>query len=352
MGLSDLARFNFLSDSMTSLIKSTSLTSYPELVKELGGDSDALLQRHNIDPRMPYSDSGVIAYSALNSLLETAEEELDCPDFALQLAERQSPMILGPLAFIAQSSASVGEAIASIGKYLHIYSPAIQMELDTQSNPALPRMLFELRLPAVVRQRQTIELTLAMAHKTLQMLYGPSFRAESIWFRNTSPLSQARYQRFFKARAYFGQSCNALVMREEHLSKKIDQRNVQLHDTLIKFVSSIAAENPMSLSAQVERLIQRLLPTQRCTLPLIAERLGIYGRSLQRSLAEENLLFEDMVDGIRRELADRYLVEARMPMAQIAGLLGYAEQSSFNRACRRWHGLAPRERRDQVRQNR
>jgi len=335
---------------MTSLIKSTSLTGYPDLVKELGGDPDTLLRRHNIDPRMPYSDSGVIPYSALNSLLETAEEELGCPDFALQLAERQSPMILGPLAFIAQSSASVGEAIASIDKYLHIYSPAIRMEVDTQSNPTRPRLLFELGLPAVVRQRQAIELTLAMTHKTLQMLFGASFHAESILFRNTSPVSQLRYQRFFNARTYFGQACNALVMREEHFNKKIDQHNVQLHNTLVNFVSSIAAENPMSIARQVEQLIQRLLPTQRCTLPLIAEQLGIYGRSLQRRLAEESLLFEDMVDNIRRELADRYLAEARMPMAQIAGLLGYAEQSSFNRACRRWHGIAPRERRDEVRQ--
>lgn len=334
---------------MTSLIKSTSLTAYPELVRDLGGDPAALLLRHNIDPSLPYSNSGVIHYSALNSLLEMTEEELGCPDFGLQLAERQSPMILGPLAFIGQSSANVGEALTSINRYLHIYSPAIRMDVDRQSNPALPRLVFELRLPAVARQRQTIELTLAMAHKTMQMLYGASFRAESILFRNTSPVNQSRYQRFFNTRTYFGQACNAIVLREEHFSKTIDQHNEQLHETLITFISSIATAKTMSIAGQVEQLIQRLLPTQRCTLPLIAERLGIYGRSLQRRLAEENLLFEDMVDNTRRELADRYLAEARMPMAQIAGLLGYAEQSSFNRACRRWHGVSPRERRESVR---
>jgi len=52
-----------------------------------------------------------------------------------------------------------------------------------------------------------------------------------------------------------------------------------------------------------------------------------------------------MVEAARRELADLYLAEANMPMAQIAGLLGYAEQSSFNRACRRWYSMSPRERR-------
>jgi AraC-like DNA-binding protein len=31
-----------------------------------------------------------------------------------------------------------------------------------------------------------------------------------------------------------------------------------------------------------------------------------------------------------------------MPMSQVAGLLGYSEQSVFNRACRRWFDDTPR----------
>lgn len=336
---------------MTSLIKSLSLTGYPELVTALGGDPDDMLRRHNILPQQLDNDAEVIRFNSLNALLEASALKFDCPDFGLQLAERQSPTILGPLAYIAQSAPNVGEAFKSLVKFLHVYSPAIQMELDDHTDPASPRLLFELRLPATVRQRQVIELTLAMAHKTLLLLYGPTFQARSVFFRNTSPMHQARYKSFFKTRTYFGQSCNGLLLRPEHLSKCIDQQNTQLHDALIGFVSGLSQSKNMSLSSQVTQLITRLLPTQRCTLPLIAERLGIFGRSLQRHLAEEDQRFEDLVDATRRELADRYLAEAMMPMAQVAGLLGYAEQSSFNRACRRWHGISPRERRKQVRQN-
>jgi AraC-like DNA-binding protein len=32
-----------------------------------------------------------------------------------------------------------------------------------------------------------------------------------------------------------------------------------------------------------------------------------------------------------------------MPFSQIAGLLGYSEQSAFNRACRLWFGKTPRQ---------
>ncbi|SNT03806.1 AraC family transcriptional regulator [Pseudomonas segetis] len=333
---------------MTALIRITSLTGFPELVRELGGNPDKMLKRFNIEPQLLESISAVISYRSMINLLEYSAEQLNCADFGLQLAERQSMMILGPLAVIAQNSSTVGGALQEIAKFLHIYTPGILLELDIKTDPARPQLILEVHLPGLTRIRQITELSLGVAHKTLQMLFGSSFKAESVMMRTTSTLPPIRYQRFFGTHVYFGQASNALVMRAEHLSKVIDQHNQELHDTLIDYVSTISDANPLDICNQVEQLILRLLPTQRCSLPLIAERLGMRERSLQRRLAERDVLFEELVDRTRMDLADRYLVEAKMPMAQVAGLLGYAEQSSFNRACRRWHAISPKERRKQL----
>ncbi|WP_339515616.1 AraC family transcriptional regulator [Pseudomonas sp. RL_15y_Pfl2_60] len=335
---------------MTALIRITSLTGFPDLVRELGGDPDVMLKRFNIEPHLLESISAVISYRSMINLLEYSAEQLNCPDFGLQLAERQSMMILGPLAVIAQNSSTVGDALQEIAKFLHIYTPGILLELDTKTDPTRPQLLLDVHLPGLNRLRQITELSLGVAHKTLQMLFGSNFKADSIMMRTTTNLPQTRYQRFFSTHVYFGQSCNALVLRHEHLGKVIDQHNQELRDTLVEYVSTISDANPLDICNQVEQLILRLLPTQRCSLPLIAERLGMRERSLQRRLSEREILFEELVDQTRKELADRYLIEAQMPMAQVAGLLGYAEQSSFNRACRRWHATSPKERRKQLRQ--
>ena len=42
-------------------------------------------------------------------------------------------------------------------------------------------------------------------------------------------------------------------------------------------------------------------------------------------------------------LAARYLAEPMLHLSQVAGLLGYAEQSTLNRSCRRWFGMTPRQ---------
>ncbi|MNP59188.1 HTH-type transcriptional regulator VirS [compost metagenome] len=86
-----------------------------------------------------------------------------------------------------------------------------------------------------------------------------------------------------------------------------------------------------------------MLPTQRCRLGLIAEQLGLHERVLQRRLAELGCGFDELLERARRSRAEVYLAERHMPMSQVAGLLGYSEQSVFNRACRRWYGMTPKE---------
>lgn len=48
-----------------------------------------------------------------------------------------------------------------------------------------------------------------------------------------------------------------------------------------------------------------------------------------------------MLDATRRELAEQYLREPGMTMTEVAFLLGYREQSSFNHAFRDWYGTTP-----------
>jgi AraC-like DNA-binding protein len=52
---------------------------------------------------------------------------------------------------------------------------------------------------------------------------------------------------------------------------------------------------------------------------------------------------QDLIDQERRDQAAKYLAEPGLQLSQIAGLLGYAEQSTLNRSVRRWFGQTPRE---------
>jgi AraC-like DNA-binding protein len=66
-------------------------------------------------------------------------------------------------------------------------------------------------------------------------------------------------------------------------------------------------------------------------------------RTPRRRLMDDGVTFSDLLSDVRRELACSYLTTTESSMADVAFLLGFADVSSFQRAFRRWYGVAPSE---------
>ncbi len=91
----------------------------------------------------------------------------------------------------------------------------------------------------------------------------------------------------------------------------------------------------------VRARIAEALAEDRARLDVIAEGLAMSPRTLQRKLSEAGTSWQAVHDAVRQEMAEELLREPTLNLAQVAYLLGYREQSSFNRACRDWFGLTP-----------
>ncbi|WP_237066962.1 AraC family transcriptional regulator [Microbulbifer guangxiensis] len=332
---------------MTLLIRTSSLSGYPELVTELGGDPDALLRRSRIDPDKVRTLEGFVPLSAQAAALEHAAKALDCSEFGLLLSLRQGPEILGPMATIALEAETVGSALESLTEYLHQYSPGLNLQLLPCTETQGARVAFSFD-PSLKKTRQALELALGVAYKSLKMVCGPEFRPTALLMRAASPLPHGRYLEHFQTEVRFGSSCDALVLAPEQLASPLDSSSPELQLPKKQFIDSVTLDGSLPILEQVRHLIYELLPAQRCSLLEIAGFLGLNKRTLQRRLAEQEIVFEEMLDAIRRELADGYLAETDMPMTQVAGLLGYREQSSFNRACRRWYECTPLQKRREL----
>jgi AraC-like DNA-binding protein len=120
-----------------------------------------------------------------------------------------------------------------------------------------------------------------------------------------------------------GADRSLLPIVEQHLDKLLESRSGA---GLVQDVRTVLAEMLCDGSPNVRS---------------VARRLGMSVRTLQRRLEEHEVVFRDLVQGVRRELADRYLAERDANLTEVAFLLGYSELSSFDRAFRRWTGSTP-----------
>lgn len=83
------------------------------------------------------------------------------------------------------------------------------------------------------------------------------------------------------------------------------------------------------------------------SLEIAAEQLHLTTRTLRRRLQQAGTSYLELVEQLRRRLAEDYLLHSDRSVDEIASLLGYSDPSNFGRAFRRWCGESPRQFREQ-----
>jgi len=119
-----------------------------------------------------------------------------------------------------------------------------------------------------------------------------------------------------------------------------------LHDLLLGYCEEALAHRGRpaeSLRTRIENTVASLLPHGRPLVDDVARSLGMSQRTLSRRLAQEGLTFARILDEMRRDLAQHYLRDDRLPVSRIAWLLGFQEVGAFTHAFRRWTGRTPTE---------
>ncbi|CAA0111406.1 HTH-type transcriptional regulator VirS [Zhongshania aliphaticivorans] len=326
---------------MGSLIRASNLRGYHELVEMLGGDPAKLLTRFKIPVDVTEDDHAFLAYRNAGLLLEASARELNCPDFGLRLAKWQGLDILGPVAVIARSASTVLEALGAISQFLYLHSPALKLKAAAAETKGVLRFQYEILEAIRPQQCQSYELSLANGLGILRLLAGHQSTFTSVRFTHKQQAASSVYREIFSCPVYFEQSWCGFELTEELALQSIDSADAETRHLVAEYLEPQYMLGAARLSERVAELIRRLLPTGQCNANAISEHLAMHPRTLQRRLAEESTRYDLLLDKERRSQAERYLAQVDLRLNQITGLLGYAEQSTFNRSCKRWFGLTP-----------
>ena len=192
--------------------------------------------------------------------------------------------------------------------------------------------------------RLSNEATIASIVSISQQASSGEFRPLAVHFKHPAPGSAADHEAHFGCPVHFASERDALLVSEGTLgtpNKVGDADIVRFFDTLLETGLSELDDDPPLERTVLDR-ISRSLSEGVPAVSDVARHLAMSGRTLQRRLAEQGLSYQGLVDEARRRLAQRLLRETDYSLVEIAFMTGFAEQSSFTRAFKRWAGQTPR----------
>jgi len=323
---------------MTDLIRGTSLLDFANLVSSLGGNANSLMLAHGVDPDAAGNYERFVSYRSVAEVIGSAAVELDCPDFGMRLARSQGIGVLGPVALLIRHSETVARAIEQASRYLYVCAPPEYAALTRGPRSAV--FTFGIAQRQFAYRDQMVEKGLGIAMDAFRLMLGESFVPLRVTMQHRRISAPKGYSDLFGCPVEFGSDVNSVHLPNDVLNDPILGRDAM---ALSLAESYLAQVRPfLILTDNVQEMIHRLLNMNRATLVAVAHEMGIHPRVLQRRLAEAGTSFEEILDDVRRALSWQ-LSATGIQVSQIAAMLGYSEQSSYARACRRWYGESPRQ---------
>lgn len=192
--------------------------------------------------------------------------------------------------------------------------------------------------------RLSNEATVASMFTISREVATQAVKLNGVFFKHDGPEIEADHESFFGCPVHFNTDRDALLIADESMrtpNKLADKGIAHYFETQLDTEIN-QFDDGNSLGQQVKTRVAGALSEGVPNISDIASALAMSSRTLQRKLSEQGLTYQALVDDARREFAEQLLKENQHSLSNIAFLTGFSEQSSFNRAFKRWAGQTPR----------
>lgn len=321
-------------------MRGAALTNYPAVAEEVGLDYRALLRRLDIDPRFLVDPEHRAPAEKVIELLEQSAALSGCETFGLRMAERRKLADYGPISLLLAHQPTVRDALQTIGRFQRMLNEALVIHIEDQADD-LVLVREELVTGSTISHRQAYELAVGTLIAIFGGGVGPRLAPRSIHFTHGPPADLAVHRRVLGPSLVFRSDVNGFLVRRKEFDAPNPSASPEMAEHAERFIRTLPYADHVSLKIEVQKAIHVLLPYNGASVAAVADRLGLSERTLQRRLSEEGADFSSLLNDIRRQHALRYLGNLRVPIGQVAGLVGYGRETSFARWFAAEFGVTP-----------
>jgi len=278
--------------------------------------------------------------TAVDTAARAAAARIADPAFALRAARCWHPSDLGALGFAWLASSTLRTALQRLERYGRILGEKARIRLEATDKGL--RLVFENRRSDALVAALGTDYAFALVMDMCRMNFGASLRPLAVTLGRARPADPTPWNKFFGVEVRFGEARDSVLLSRRDVDTALPVANRQIAGALDAILAKqLAALDRSNVAARCKAELLERMASGESPEEDIAKSLHMSRRTLQRKLAEADLTYQQLVDDTRRDLALRYIEDARRSITEITFLLGFSGQSAFTRAFRRWTGKAP-----------
>ncbi len=275
--------------------------------------------------------------------LDMAAALLDDSNLGLHLAQTVTPARFGVMGYLLHHCENLLHVALRLQRYLPLFFSLQQLNVVQEGESLLASWQVDRHKPHYHEE----VFALASVVQFASTLSGVALRPLAVGFVCAAPDDIQVLSDYLRCPLFFGQETSWVRADPALLSQPTAQPDASLRAVLEQQADLLLAKLPAMdddvLVSSIRRSIVARLQGAEPTLPQVAADLHLSSRTLHRRLAEQGINFRYLLEQTRFELAKSYLVDKRLSLADVAVLLGYAEQSPFSHAFKRWAGVTPKQ---------
>jgi len=311
----------------------------PARLQESGIRVSALLQNAGLPPGLFDQPRITVTTEELFALWRGIGQASTNPAIGLELGTETKPEHFDPIALVALSTGSFGEAMHQMARYKQLSCPE---EIIHETDEDEWSIQFRWLLANDAEPEVLTDLCFAWVLSVAR--HGTGTRMSPLRLELVRPRAYAKaIERHFGCSVVFGASRNAIVFRASDATLPFVTRNAELLAMLTpQFDEELKQHKGQeTFPERVRGAIQRKLAGRRPKMVDVARELHISSRTLQRRLQDAGYSFQQVLEEARHQLACHYLNSSLLELNETAYLLGYEDSNSFVRAFRTWEGVPP-----------
>lgn len=312
--------------------------SVVHLFASQGVESGWLLREAGIDPERLKHSHERFALPEVNRLWELAVARTGQATLGLDRALARRHIHFNIAEQAMWSSPDLASGLAVLEQYLRLIVDASTFSLVAERGDRWLTLQYG---ADGTTPRQRVEFAMFATLLLCQRVTRHELRPLVVEFVFPEPADYHPYRMAFHCPLRFGQSANRMRIARDDLALPViggGESLFAIQDHVIEARLARSGRGVTSYRAAEE--IIRHLHLGEPRREDLARRLGLTDQLFDRRLrSESNTSFEQLLDGVRRELAEHYLRQPGYTPLQVANLLGWETSQQLTAACKRWFGV-------------